>query len=55
MQFLRFSLDVGPVQTQVQMLLRSPPVPSFYLFKAWIHKDDIYAWDFKSIHIQLLC
>ena len=36
-KFLRFTLDVGP--TQVHML----PIPSFYLCKAWVHKDDTCA------------
>ena len=34
--FLGFSLDLGPIQ--VQMVLRSPLIPSFYLCKAWVHK-----------------
>ena len=37
-EVLRFSLDVGPIQ--VQMLLRSPPIPSCYLCKVLVHKDD---------------
>ena len=47
-KFLSFNLDVQHILSiQVQMLLRSPPIRSFYLCKAWVHKDDICTY-FKS-------
>ena len=47
----RFSVAVRPILSiQVHMLLRSPPILSLYLCKAWIDKElMIYAWNFNSI------
>ena len=39
LQFLRVSVDLGPIQ--VQMLLSSPLIRLFYLCKAWVLEDDI--------------
>ena len=44
-KFLEFNLDVQHILSiQVQMLLRSPPICSFYLCKAWVHKADICTY-----------
>ena len=43
--FLRFSLDLGPIQGPDA---GSPLIPLFYLCKAWVHKDDV------SIHYIII-